>query len=314
MRYLGSFIVASSLSVSALFAQSTFCVSNDDFGQPGIIFLDSEDYPRTFLDNTTLLIEYTCERMLLEQAPEASPVVFMAGDETRVSQHDGNASGKIIGRYILQIGKTVTKFQTEPRYKSDSVFVCTKRRLAEGKFYTQKANYVFAHDCYYMEGRSLTFTGRLAADDFMFKETLPRIDWVIKDSLKQVCGYPCTLAEGAFRGRIYRVWFSEEIPSSAGPWKLNGLPGLILEAEDTERQISMTAVDVREGTIGIYRPEYPYVQISKKDYNKLLCQLWKDPALFQVNHTSRSSVVTVLKEDRTITSLPKIAQMETTDE
>lgn len=314
MRYLGSFIVASSLSVSALFAQSTFCVSNDDFGQPGIIFLDSEDYPRTFLDNSTLQIAYVCERMLLEKAPDASPVVFMAGDETRVSQHDGNASSMIKGRYILQIGKAITKFQTEARYKADSVFVCTKRRLAEGKFYSQKANYVFAHDCFYIEDRTLTFTGRLAADDFMFKETLPGIDWVIKDSLKQVCGYPCILAEGAFRGRFYRVWFSEKIPSSVGPWKLNGLPGVILEAEDTEKQISMKAVDVKEGSWGIYRPEYPYIQISKKDYNKLLRQLWKDPALFQVTHTSRSSVVTILKEDRTISPLPKMAQMETTDE
>ena len=36
------------------------------------------------------------------------------------------------------------------------------------------------------------------------------------------------MATTHFRGREWKVWFSEEIPLSLGPWKLGGLPGLIL--------------------------------------------------------------------------------------
>ena len=38
------------------------------------------------------------------------------------------------------------------------------------------------------------------------------------------------MATTHFRGRDWKVWFSEEIPLPLGPWKLGGLPGLILAA------------------------------------------------------------------------------------
>ena len=37
-----------------------------------------------------------------------------------------------------------------------------------------------------------------------------------------------------FKGRKWTVWYSAEIPISDGPWKINGLPGLILDAVDSD--------------------------------------------------------------------------------
>ena len=42
------------------------------------------------------------------------------------------------------------------------------------------------------------------------------------------------LAETSFRGRRYKVWFTPDIPSSRGPWKFDGLSGLIMAAEDED--------------------------------------------------------------------------------
>ena len=37
-----------------------------------------------------------------------------------------------------------------------------------------------------------------------------------------------------FRGRLYTAWYYPDIPLPIGPWKLQGLPGIILEAYDAE--------------------------------------------------------------------------------
>ena len=50
------------------------------------------------------------------------------------------------------------------------------------------------------------------------------------------------MATADFRGRRWTAWFATDIPVSDGPWKLGGLPGLILEAYDDGQQHVFTAV------------------------------------------------------------------------
>jgi len=65
----------------------------------------------------------------------------------------------------------------------------------------------------------------------LVKDTLNTVKWIIDPTAKkQIGAYECMKAEGRFRGRDYEVWFAPEIPIPSGPFKLGGLPGLILEA------------------------------------------------------------------------------------
>lgn len=67
------------------------------------------------------------------------------------------------------------------------------------------------------------------------EDTLGAIDWLIDPSAHKRFGvYECLKATGYFRGRDYEVWFSPDLPISSGPYKLGGLPGLILEAQSTD--------------------------------------------------------------------------------
>lgn len=70
------------------------------------------------------------------------------------------------------------------------------------------------------------------------------ITWELKDGNKKILGYSCKKAIGTFRGRTYKVWYTEEIPVSYGPWKLFGLPGVILKAEDTRFNFRFTATEI----------------------------------------------------------------------
>ena len=69
-------------------------------------------------------------------------------------------------------------------------------------------------------------------------EDLPHISWLIGKETKIILGYLCYNATTTFRGRKYMAWFAKEIPISYGPWKFNGLPGLILEIQDSENYFS----------------------------------------------------------------------------
>lgn len=72
-----------------------------------------------------------------------------------------------------------------------------------------------------------------------FIENAPnKQNWQIKPDTKKIAGYSCQKASCLFAGRKYNAWFTKEIPVSDGPYKFQGLPGLILEVRDEENHYS----------------------------------------------------------------------------
>lgn len=69
---------------------------------------------------------------------------------------------------------------------------------------------------------------------FYYDETLEKPQWKMGAGRKEIEGYTCGQAICSFRGRNWTAWYTTAIPISDGPWKLWGLPGLILEAYDAE--------------------------------------------------------------------------------
>lgn len=96
-----------------------------------------------------------------------------------------------------------------------------------------------------------------------YSETLAEMMWKIGDSTKTVLGYDCVMAETDYHGRHWTVWFTPEIPIQDGPWKLCGLPGLILEASESTGQHKYIAIGIEESNKEIF-PIY-----SPKNYNKM---------------------------------------------
>lgn len=67
-----------------------------------------------------------------------------------------------------------------------------------------------------------------------YADTLHPMEWKLESEEKTVGGIPCKRATVRFKGRDYVAWYAPSIPISNGPWKLGGLPGLILEASDVQ--------------------------------------------------------------------------------
>ena len=89
---------------------------------------------------------------------------------------------------------------------------------------------------------AITVTDGLREDQVTYRDTLNAQQWTMTDSTREVLGYTCQQATADFRGRHWTAWFATDIPVSDGPWKLGGLPGLILETYDKGHQYTFTAV------------------------------------------------------------------------
>lgn len=70
---------------------------------------------------------------------------------------------------------------------------------------------------------------------YTVKDTLNAIRWEILQDKKQIDSINCQKAISNFRGRNYIAWFSSQYPISVGPWKLDGLPGIIVEVYTDDR-------------------------------------------------------------------------------
>ena len=77
----------------------------------------------------------------------------------------------------------------------------------------------------------------LVINSYLIEEALPIIDWKISGDTASFGGMHCQKAKAHFKGRDYTAWFCPDMPFHAGPWKLNGLPGVILEAYDAKKDV-----------------------------------------------------------------------------
>lgn len=80
---------------------------------------------------------------------------------------------------------------------------------------------------------------------FFYEEVPDEWQWSLSDSTKVILGYECVEASTDFHGRRWKAWFAPEIPVQNGPWKFDGLPGLILEAESEGGQYRFVATGLQ---------------------------------------------------------------------
>ena len=102
----------------------------------------------------------------------------------------------------------------------------------------------------YPTGKS-TYLDEVLGEKFRITEPLEQPKWdIIADSTKQILNYDCQMARCTFKGRTWTAWFTADIPLDNGPWKLCGLPGLILRAYDAKQQYIFDCVGMKQAGEG----------------------------------------------------------------
>ena len=98
------------------------------------------------------------------------------------------------------------------------------------------------------------------------------INWEIKNETKTISDYKCQKAIGSFAGRNYIAWFTSEIPISDGPYKFNGLPGLIIKINDSRNHYEFLLkifYKVENTQINLKTVDSP-IYIKREEYSKLV--------------------------------------------
>ena len=161
---------------------------------------------------------------------------------------------------ILQIGENISKCYSHYSNQIDSIDALPNgdniigkmidNAMKSGEFFKgnyphkRMKTYVYKN---YPTGK-MTITDGLSLQDFIYEDDLNAQQWEIRDSTKTILNYSCQMAACNFRGRQWTAWFTTDIPVSDGPWKLSGLPGLIMEAYDKGNQYVFTIVGIQKVT------------------------------------------------------------------
>jgi len=167
---------------------------------------------------------------------------------------------KLVETYttILQTSSSTSKFWDWNSFKKDSIIYSSTNlsldslKTLKEKYYA-KVRYLFMPVVLknYPQGK-MTVTDDITPEDYIYEENKADRKWALQDGTLTVCGYVCNKAVASFGGREWTVWYAPEITISDGPWKLYGLPGLILKASDSTGTHVFEAIAIRKSNRPIY--------------------------------------------------------------
>lgn len=115
--------------------------------------------------------------------------------------------------------------------------------------------------------RKLLTKDQLLINKYLIESPIPVIDWKISGDTATFGGLHCQQATCHFKGRDYIAWFCPDLPVHTGPWKLNGLPGVIVDAHDAKNEVVFKFNGVEKATP---TPPKSRTAIAEKDQPPIL--------------------------------------------
>ncbi|MCT3758181.1 GLPGLI family protein [Elizabethkingia anophelis] len=133
----------------------------------------------------------------------------------------------------------------------------------------------------------------ISNDDWFQLESKDEIKWKITEERKNNKGYKLQKATGDFGGREWTAWFTQDIPIPEGPYKFGGLPGLIIEINDSKTHYRYELTKVTKlinasNTFNILEKQRgkKAIDITLPTYQKLLMEHYNDPYKYLLNSAS----------------------------
>ena len=185
---------------------------------------------------------------------------------------------------ILQLGKNYSKFVDFVRLRKDSLMAIYSPMGKVGakevsRYFALRSNWDNTLVKNISEKKNIM--QNYVKADYQYEEQQPVFDWKLEDGTKDILGYSCRKATTEYRGRKYIAWYTTDIPINNGPYAFQGLPGLIMELEDSKNHFHFTAVamDKKDGNIYV-RNEKEIFRVNRKQFRKLQKSYHDNPVFF----------------------------------
>jgi GLPGLI family protein len=196
-----------------------------------------------------------------------------------------NIDNKLLEDFYLFIGEDKSKFISRNKWIKDSILSTaaknfngshidmSKRKTPKTKFYE-----IILKD---YKNKQIKVSDRIAGDVFLYTENIAPYVWEVKKDKKTVNEFKVQKAITNFAGREYEAWFTEEIPITQGPYKFDGLPGLIIQISDTENHynyqlISFKKLKAKKG-IEDFDNNKNYIKTTKEQLHQIKQDFFDDP-------------------------------------
>ncbi|WP_317126019.1 GLPGLI family protein, partial [Chryseobacterium sp. SC28] len=140
----------------------------------------------------------------------------------------------VIVNMALDINKDLVKFYDYEFVKQDSI-----RKSGTPLQYFSPSEQLISRKRNSTENRTYISSGY----DYFLITSTDKMDWKIENETKKNKNFTLHKATTNFGGRQWTAWFSTEFPFQEGPYKFQGLPGLIFEVYDSENIFHYTFLE-----------------------------------------------------------------------
>ena len=167
----------------------------------------------------------------------------------------------------LQATSSTSVYEVDALNKYNNDYLDDVSNKSENNFVIKARS----NDFYYkdLKNEIMIYPEMISMKFFNIKENLNIFDWELVEGEKEILGYKCYKAELNFRGRKYTAYYSPEVPISNGPWKFNGLPGLILEIFDEKKEFVINALEIKllkNKSVSLANPYDSEKTISREEF------------------------------------------------
>lgn len=210
---------------------------------------------------------------------------------------------------ILYYGQQGSLYRSYEAMIGEETF---KKYRAAGSVGPYPASWRGSRDLYYtildkqQIQRIRPFLDGITMANYLMPEPLDKINWKILRESRKIGGYNCQKATGVCRGRNYTAWFCADIPHSLGPWKLQGLPGLIMEASDAKKQVVFKFNRIETKTLSkeFIDPVTSFIKVRESDFEKMRQAYYDNPPANGVSGTIRNAQGEIVKPKTPVTNNP----------